>query len=287
MSHWLTATIADKSLIQLLGGLLLGVLIAALAWRARALNRSGAWSAALTGSLIFGLGGIAWATLLLTFFISSSALSQGLSRRKAALSEKFAKGSQRDWGQVLANGGLGALLVCLHALYPEQSWSWIAFAGAMAAVNADTWATEIGVFSPTTPRLITTGKPVPTGTSGGITPLGYLAVTSGAALIGVMATLVSSTAYPLAWAAVITLAGVAGSSFDSLLGATLQAIYWCPTCKKETERHPIHTCGSATTLRRGWRWLNNDWVNFLCSLVGALTAAGLGLLITAIFPAMR
>jgi uncharacterized membrane protein len=27
---------------------------------------------------------------------------------------------------------------------------------------------------------------------------------------------------------------------------------------------------------RGWRWLNNDMVNLLCSLAGALVAVGLG-----------
>jgi hypothetical protein len=62
---------------------------------------------------------------------------------------------------------------------------------------------------------------------------------------------------------------------DSLLGATLQAIYYCPSCEKETERHPQHTCGTNTDHIRGWRWLNNDWVNFTCSLVGALSAVAI------------
>jgi uncharacterized membrane protein len=56
-----------------------------------------------------------------------------------------------------------------------------------------------------------------------------------------------------------------GSLFDSFLGATVQAIYFCPTCDKETERHPVHTCGTPTAMIRGWEWLNNDWVNFGCS----------------------
>jgi uncharacterized membrane protein len=29
---------------------------------------------------------------------------------------------------------------------------------------------------------------------------------------------------------------------------------------------------------RGWRWLNNDWVNFLASVAGAAFAASLALL---------
>ena len=72
-----------------------------------------------------------------------------------------------------------------------------------------------------------------------------------------------------------TVGGLAGSLCDSLLGATAQAIYWCDTCRKETERQ-VHHCGTETRLVRGWRWLGNDLVNFVASAVGALVAAGVG-----------
>ena len=68
--------------------------------------------------------------------------------------------------------------------------------------------------------------------------------------------------------------GLAGSLFDSLLGATLQGIYYCDHCAKETES-PIHHCGRPAQPLRGWAWLNNDLVNFLASLVGGLAAASL------------
>ena len=265
--------------LQLLLGLALGALIALLAWRVGALSRSGAFAAAITGGLIFGFGGLPWAALLLAFFISSSTLSKAFARRKAGLSEKFAKGAQRDWGKVLANGGLGTLFVLVLFAFPAQSWPWIAFAGAMAAVNADTWATEVGVFSASRPRLITTGKVVEAGTSGGVTALGYLAALCGAALIAVIAAAFTPDGEQLLQAAGISLAGLAGASFDSILGATVQGIYYCPTCQKETERYPRHTCGNQTIHQRGWRWLNNDWVNFFCSLMGAIGAIGLSMLL--------
>ena len=262
-------------------------MIAILAWRVHALSASGAAAAAVTGGLIFGLGGLPWAALLLAFFISSSGLSKAYARRKASVNEKFSKGSRRDWGQVLANGGLGALLAVAHAAFPAQVWPWLAFAGAMAAVNADTWATELGVLSSKPPRRITTGKVVERGASGGITVLGTLAALAGALLIGGLAAAFTASAAALpasasfadrrwlaALAGIIPLAGLAGSLFDSFLGATLQVIYRCPACEKETERHPRHLCGAQTVQIRGWRWLNNDWVNFACSLAGA----GVGLL---------
>ncbi len=258
------------NLTQLILGFLAGALIAALAFRAGALSRSGAYAAAASGGLIFAFGGFAWAALLLTFFISSSALSRLFPARKRLLSEKFSKGSRRDWAQVLANGGLGAALVMIHTAIPDAAWSWVAYASAMAAVNADTWATELGVLSPVPPRLITSFKSVERGASGAISLWGSLAALAGAAVVALIAIFFPQDSdLPLLFFSVV-IGGLSGSFFDSLLGATVQAIFWCPTCQKETERSPRHLCGTPTAHLRGWLWLDNDWVNFLASITGAL-----------------
>lgn len=257
-------------------GFAFSLIISLVAWRLHTLTVSGAIAAIFIGGIIFGWGGLKFAALLLTFFISSSALSRLARADKQAMRDKFSKGSQRDWGQVLANGGLGALCALIHALSPLEMLPWVAFSGAMAAVNADTWATELGVLQRKPPRLITSGKVVPTGTSGGISLVGTLASLGGACLVGAMASLfrINTMNASPAWKilAVSSLAGMSGSFFDSLLGATIQGIYYCPACQKETERHPLHSCGAKTEPLRGWRWLNNDGVNFSASLIGALTA---------------
>jgi hypothetical protein len=49
-------------------------------------------------------------------------------------------------------------------------------------------------------------------------------------------------------------------------------MYYCPTDKKETEKHPLHTCGTETVHIRGWQWLDNDWVNFACGAFGVMIA---------------
>lgn len=258
--------------MQIFIGILLGILVSFAAWKLGSLSRSGAWAAAVTGGFIFALGGLPWAALLLTFFISSSVLSKAFKNRKSKVSEKFSKGSQRDWEQVLANGGLGILFVILYAIFPEQPEIWFAYAGGLASVNADTWATELGVLNPKRPRLITNGQPVDPGTSGGISLYGTLATMGGAALIGLIGAAFTPMDARLSLIMAATLGGTCGSLFDSLLGAKVQAIYHCSQCDKETERHPMHACGAETTHVRGWKWLNNDLVNFGASIVGALIA---------------
>jgi uncharacterized protein (TIGR00297 family) len=259
-----------KDMLQLILGFLFAAIIAYTAYRAQSLSRSGAWGALLEGTIIFGLGGWRWAVLLLAFFLSSSVLTRMFARRKAALNEKFDKGGVRDIGQVLANGGIASIFAGLHFFFPQASWTWVAFAASLAAVNADTWATELGVLNPSMPRLITNWQPVERGTSGGISVYGTLAAAGGATLIAVLAGLVRPSGSFWLVTAIAILGGLFGSLFDSLLGATVQAIYHCPHCDKETEKHPLHTCGTETVQVRGWKWLNNDMVNMGCAVIGAV-----------------
>lgn len=260
--------------MQIISGFFLAVIIAFLAYRAHSLNRSGAIAATLIGTIIFGIGGWQWTILLLVFFITSSGLSRAFKKRKQGLDEKFSKGHERDAGQVYGNGGLAALFVVVHALDPESMVGWLGFAASLAAVNADTWATELGVLNPGPPRLITDlRKRVEKGTSGGVSLFGTIASLLGSAVIGFLAVLFSPfSTLNAGYFLLITAAGLAGSLFDSFLGATVQAMYYCPVDQKETEKHPLHTCGTPTVHIRGWRWLDNDWVNFACGLLGALIA---------------
>jgi uncharacterized protein (TIGR00297 family) len=268
---------------QFLLGLALSALMGGLGYWRQALTTSGVIGAIVVGTLIFGLGGWVWGLLLITFFVSSSWLSHYRRIDKQAMAEKFAKGSRRDIGQVLANGGLGAILAVVFSRYPEPLL-FAAFVGVMATVNADTWATELGVLSRVPPRMITTGDVVVPGTSGGVTRLGIWASVAGSLLIGAIATALAQVASLLngsgwslrasSYTLVAVAGGLAGSLFDSLLGATLQGIYFCDHCGKETES-ATHRCGRMARPLRGWGWLSNDLVNLMASLVGGLVAASL------------
>jgi len=259
--------------MQLLLGFLFAILIATLAHRAHSLNKSGAIAATFTGTIIFGIGGWQWAILLLTFFITSSTLSRAFKKRKQGLDEKFSKGHERDAGQVFGNGGIATAFAALHFFFPNEPWPWLGFAAALAAVNADTWGTELGVLNPTSPRMITDlRKVVEKGTSGGISLIGTLAALAGSALIGILAASLLPVPDSVSIFIIVTLSGLAGALFDSFLGATVQAMYYCPTDKKETEKHPVHTCGTPTVHIRGWKWFDNDWVNFSCGAFGVIAA---------------
>ena len=255
---------------QLALGLVLGVIVALGARRASVLTTGGAIAAAAVGALTFGVGGWAPAILLLTFFVSSSLLSRQSSERKQTLAIRSAKGGRRDVWQVLANGAVPALLAVGFGLTHEDLWL-VGVAGALAASNADTWATEVGVLARTPPRMITNLRPVEAGTSGAISLLGSAAALAGALLIGLGAALLAGHIGLFYLAGAV---GLLASLLDSLLGATVQAKYMCPNCDHLTERHPTHSCGTATVLARGWRWLGNDQVNLIASIAGAALALG-------------
>lgn len=261
------------SLLDLGLGFALSLAVAIAGWLRASLTGSGVIGAVLVGTAIFAFGGLAWAAVVVAFFVLSSALSKVGESRKTRLSGVVEKGFRRDLGQVLANGGVAALLA-LTAGIASPAAVFPVFLGAMAAATADTWSTEVGVLSPEAPRSIRTGRAVPPGTSGGVTGLGLLAALAGGMMIGivaVLATLVSPEITNLSAGSlfvVALVAALAGSLADSLLGATAQCVYRCPRCALDTEQR-VHRCGELAVPSRGVHVLNNDVVNVLGSSVGA------------------
>jgi uncharacterized protein (TIGR00297 family) len=260
--------------LQLFNALGLSALIAGLAFWRGSLSRSGALGALIVGTLTFWLGGWEWGVILALFFVSSSLLSHFKQAEKRAAAEKFDKGHRRDMGQVMANGAIGAVIAVLNAVVPPEIvappiWFYL-FVGVMATVTADTWATELGTLSKKPPRLITNGHVVEVGTSGGVSPLGTAVSFAGGLLIGVTGGLL--TEYSLGTTALAgALGGLAGSLVDSLLGATVQHIYYSDARSKETEKK-FERDGTPNRSLRGWSWMNNDMVNMISSLAGGLVA---------------
>jgi uncharacterized protein (TIGR00297 family) len=258
-------------------GIIGSFIISYFAYHRKSLSTSGFWAAMFTGTLLYALGNLTWFGVLIVFFVSSTLLSKIKHARKHFAEQQYAKGSNRDAGQVFANGGFAVLACICYAIWPQTMFMW-AFIGAMATVNADTWATEIGGMSSSLPRSIRTFRLVPAGTSGGISPLGTFAAILGAMTIGASALFFNRAGQistlnleaELSYVVIAGIAGLLGALADSWLGATWQVMYRCQNCEKEIEK-PEH-CDVRAKHIRGVRWMNNDAVNFISSCIGAAIA---------------
>ncbi len=258
-------------LARTLIGLVLASAIAAAALRARMLTRSGAWAAAMVGTVACAAGW-EWCATLLAFFLSSSLLSRWRMGTKERLTYSVvAKSGARDAWQVLANGGVFAVAALGMIVQPSQVWTLVGL-GALAGATADTWATEIGTAIGGTPRSLLGWQPVPAGTSGAITLAGTAAMCAGALFLGTVAAL---SGFAQGSVAPVVLGGIGGALVDTWVGATMQERRWCARCALQTERL-VHHCGAATEWRGGLARLDNDVVNLTSCIAGAVIALALG-----------
>lgn len=246
----------------------LGILLAA--FFLGGLTWSGVCAAALLGTLLYAWGrSLAFGALLL-FFVSGSLVSRIGKQKKTLPSSLHQRQGPRSLVQVAVNG-LPPLLFTAWSYFSGNRLFLLAALAAFSVATADTFSSEIGMLSPRGPRSILTGRPVPKGISGGVTPLGFLAAALGSLLVALPAL----PAFGWGGALVVWLCGMAGSLLDSLLGALLQAKYRLPSGRL-TERPQAG--GVALPLAGGVAWVNNDVVNFLSILLcGGLCAALTGL----------
>lgn len=114
-----------------------GVLLLAIyAKLAKKLTASGTIAAIFVGfAITWGLGWIGLLTLGLFFFSSSFLSSFKQQLKEEDINEK---GSTRDGMQVLANGGVAAIMSVLYGLFLSPLYA-IGFFASLAAANADTW----------------------------------------------------------------------------------------------------------------------------------------------------
>lgn len=207
---------------------------------ARKLTMAGSVTAFVVGVLVFTGGGYTALVMLIVFFIAGTmATIIGYKQKQQYGMAERDKG-RRTAGQVLANGGVAAILGLMAILMPDQSSIFLLMiAGSLAAATADTLSSELGTLCGRRFYNILTLKKDQRGLDGVVSIEGTLIGVAGAIVIALIYGI--GTGWNLNLLRIIV-AGTMGNLVDSALGAAL-------------ERRNL---------------IKNNWVNFLNTLTGAL-----------------
>ncbi|XP_070491208.1 transmembrane protein 19 [Chironomus tepperi] len=256
-------------------------------YKKRSVNRSGAIFGIIV-ALLMAFASPVYLIVLATFFFSSSKATKYRQDFKKKIEKDFKVGGQRNWVQVLCNGGVGGFIAIAHLLELgvgerpidfvnnyNASLLGISFLASIACVTGDTWSSELGIFSTSDPVLITNiRRRVPKGTNGGVSKWGFFVSFLGGLLIGFsyyISTIIfidrdllidSPPQYPIILMGGI--AGLLGSAVDSFLGATCQFSGQTPEgfIVEEIEEKVIKISGR--------KILNNHSVNLLSCIFTAI-----------------
>lgn len=192
-----------------------------LSYALRALDLLGAVASFFLGLEVALLGGVAWLAVMTAFPILGVLATRVGHRAKQELRVVESQGGERGVGNVLGNGLAGALValaLLLDPIVPPQAAA-LAFATAIAAVTADTLASELGVLARSARTILPPFAPAAPGTNGAVSILGQAAAALGASTIALASAWLLDLG-ALAWVA--ALFGFLGCQVDSVLGATLE-----------------------------------------------------------------
>lgn len=207
------------------------------------LNAWGAAAAFLLGLVIIWATDLRWLLVLLAMLGLASFATRYRYHDKAQRGVQEGAGSGGDGGRrktanVLYNGvvplAIAATLTVAPWTLPAAA---ILYISAIAVVASDTLASEIGSLARRTVLITRPWKRVPSGTNGGISPVGQVAALLGGLAVGVVGAVARLDLPQGAWSlalafdvaaepwliAVPALAGFVGCQVDSVMGATLES----------------------------------------------------------------
>ncbi|MBI2648720.1 MAG: DUF92 domain-containing protein [Thaumarchaeota archaeon] len=254
------------------------LIFALIAIASKSIDKGGFLASVFVGYSILIGGGWEWFAVVATFFTLGVGFTYYKYEYKESLGSAQEKGGARNWPNIIANGGVAAVLGLCELIFGGSIFA-IMYLGAMAAAAADTVATEVGLLSHSSPRLITHLRTrVSPGTSGGVTALGFIGSLLASLIIGILALVVGIVDGGVKLIIVALFGGVVGSLGDSLLGADVQRKGYCTVCGKPSEG-TIH-CGEKVSASSGSRFIDNNIVNLIATAIGAVA----GLLIALVLP---
>jgi uncharacterized protein (TIGR00297 family) len=230
-------------------GLAVNLVLALAAVLTKGVGRSGALVGTLLGTTIWAFAGPAAFALLFAFFVLGTAATKLGYARKAAAGIAQEKGGRRGPGNALSKTSIPALAAIFFATTGHPTLFALAIAGAFATAAFDTVSSEVGKAYGRRTYLITTLRSVPRGTDGAVSLEGTASGMAAALLLAALGAFLGL--YPALFVFAVVLAATVATTLESVVGATLE--------------------------KRGL--LDNEAVNFLNSLAGALLAAGGGALL--------
>lgn len=189
-------------------------------YRLRFLSRAGSLNAYLLGIFLFGVLTFSWAVPVIFFFLSSVLFT----KINALVNKKTDGGSlPRNSWQVMANS-MPAIVFSAAFLLTKNPLFIFLFSSTVAAVTADTWASEIGPVFNRKCLSLADFKTSKAGISGGISVAGSLAALMGSFSIAIITYYLFPNEMSISVLFLITLSGFFASFIDSLLGAYLEPV---------------------------------------------------------------
>ncbi|HJJ92344.1 MAG TPA: DUF92 domain-containing protein [Methanocorpusculum sp.] len=188
------------------------------AYLTKTVDLSGGFASILFGIILITFAGVPWFLIVISFFAIGSFFTKYHYAEKVFLGVEQEKSGRRDYMNAFANALVGVVGAILFGITDDYIFASL-FLGCIATATADTLASEIGVTGGT-PYMITTLRPVPAGTNGGVTILGELACLFGATLICVLAFVLEVAPWYVCLIGIV--AGFFGTNMDSLIGALIE-----------------------------------------------------------------
>ena len=240
-------------------------LLAILAIGSKSMTPAAGVSAFLLFALVgfFGEGFIPVGFIFLLFTLSTivGILSKKLDKKENSEHKK----ESRKAKQIIAVGLFGIIALVLYYFTKKDIFNYI-FYLSFVEQFADSMASDIGRLTKRKNINIITFKPVEKGISGGVSVLGTICALLGSFIL-MLIPLIFNVITVKFYIAISLLAFV-GNLIDSILGATIQALYKCKSCNKLIE-NPIACCGEVE-LVKGYRIIDNTAVNYLASFLTCL-----------------
>lgn len=214
------------------------------------LTPSGLVHAWILGVIVWGVLGWAGYGVVLFYFLAGSAVTKvGMAEKEAAgIAEKRsgARGPENVWGSA-ASSTLCALATLVVPL-PYRPLLCLGYVSGFSTKLSDTTASEIGKAYGNRTFLITTLRPVPRGTEGAVSLEGTVAGMLASVVIALLAWAVGL----IDWIGMVwcVIAAFIATNLESVIGATVQSQF---------------------------KWLTNEVVNGINTLIGSVAAMGMAL----------